>query len=90
MHGVVRESTVCLMGHERRQTLALIDALACRELCARAPLMYAPHLQMQQMQAVQAVQPVQHYYVCVCAACAPVCAACVAYCECCRPRACPA
>lgn len=29
---VVHESTVCLMGHERRQTLALISALALRTL----------------------------------------------------------
>lgn len=30
---VVEESTVCLMGHERRQTLSLIDTLACHVLC---------------------------------------------------------
>ncbi|XP_046875607.1 terminal nucleotidyltransferase 5Bb [Hypomesus transpacificus] len=30
LRGVVDESTVCLMGHERRQTLALISALALR------------------------------------------------------------
>lgn len=28
LHGVVEESTVCLMGHERRQTLQLIKSLA--------------------------------------------------------------
>ncbi|KAG5858085.1 terminal nucleotidyltransferase 5ba [Anguilla rostrata] len=32
LHRVVNESTVCLMGHERRQTLALISALALRVL----------------------------------------------------------
>ncbi|XP_076846293.1 terminal nucleotidyltransferase 5Ab [Brachyhypopomus gauderio] len=32
LHGVVRESTVCLMGHERRQALGLITALAVRAL----------------------------------------------------------
>ncbi|XP_046897532.1 terminal nucleotidyltransferase 5ba [Hypomesus transpacificus] len=32
LHGVVNESTVCLMGHERRQTLGLISALALRAL----------------------------------------------------------
>ncbi|XP_045518486.1 terminal nucleotidyltransferase 5C-like isoform X1 [Pieris brassicae] len=77
LHGVVRESTVCLMGHERRQTLALIEALACRELCARAVLL------------PQMVVP--QYYVCVCACAA--CAACATYapcCECCRPQLCPA
>ncbi|GFR24864.1 terminal nucleotidyltransferase 5C [Trichonephila clavata] len=30
LHRVVDESTVCLMGHERRQSLALIEELACR------------------------------------------------------------
>lgn len=68
LHGVVRESTVCLMGHERRQTLSLIEAMACRELCAsRAPppVMLAP----------------PQYYVCVPCACTcacPACAPCVA------------
>lgn len=28
LHDVVEESTVCLMGHERRQTLQLIESLA--------------------------------------------------------------
>ncbi|KPP61559.1 hypothetical protein Z043_120327 [Scleropages formosus] len=32
LHRVVNESTVCLMGHERRQTLGLISALALRVL----------------------------------------------------------
>lgn len=32
LHNVVAESTVCLMGHERRQTLALIDELAYQVL----------------------------------------------------------
>jgi len=32
LHGVVDESTVCLMGHERRQTLHLISMLALRAL----------------------------------------------------------
>ena len=30
LYNVVDESTVCLMGHERRQTLSLIDELACQ------------------------------------------------------------
>lgn len=33
LHSVVEESTVCLMGHERRQTLALIENLAYQMLC---------------------------------------------------------
>lgn len=32
LYSVVEESTVCLMGHERRQTLALIESLACQVL----------------------------------------------------------
>ncbi|KPP66887.1 protein FAM46A-like [Scleropages formosus] len=32
LHGVVNESTVCLMGHERRQTLSLIAMLALQVL----------------------------------------------------------
>jgi hypothetical protein len=30
LYQVVDESTVCLMGHERRQTLALIQDLSCQ------------------------------------------------------------
>lgn len=33
LHDVVEESTVCLMGHERRQTLQLIQSLAWQVLC---------------------------------------------------------
>lgn len=33
LHEVVEQSTVCLMGHERRQTLSLINALAMQVLC---------------------------------------------------------
>lgn len=33
LHSVVEESTVCLMGHERRQTLNLIEDLACQVFC---------------------------------------------------------
>lgn len=32
LQNVVSDSTVCLMGHERRQTLSLIESLACREM----------------------------------------------------------
>ncbi|XP_034945859.1 terminal nucleotidyltransferase 5C [Chelonus insularis] len=35
LHSVVEESTVCLMGHERRQTLALIENLAFQVLCQK-------------------------------------------------------
>uniref|UniRef100_A0A1B0DD62 polynucleotide adenylyltransferase n=2 Tax=Phlebotomus papatasi TaxID=29031 RepID=A0A1B0DD62_PHLPP len=33
LHEVVETSTVCLMGHERRQTLLLIESLAMQVLC---------------------------------------------------------
>ncbi|KAI1901703.1 hypothetical protein AGOR_G00037120 [Albula goreensis] len=38
LHRVVNESTVCLMGHERRQTLGLISALALRALAEQNAL----------------------------------------------------
>ncbi|KAG7457797.1 hypothetical protein MATL_G00231150 [Megalops atlanticus] len=38
LHRVVSESTVCLMAHERRQTLALISALALRALAEQNAL----------------------------------------------------
>ncbi|KAJ8386298.1 hypothetical protein AAFF_G00174940 [Aldrovandia affinis] len=38
LHRVVNESTVCLMGHERRQTLGLISALALRVLAEQNTL----------------------------------------------------
>lgn len=44
LHSVVRDSTVCLMGHERRQTLALIEALACREMAMLSPQPAPPAL----------------------------------------------
>ncbi|KAL0882672.1 hypothetical protein ABMA27_001101 [Loxostege sticticalis] len=86
LHGVVRESTVCLMGHERRQTLALIEALACRELCARAALVVPGYV----LGVCGVCAP--------CAACAacPACAAAAAAaavqpcCDCYRPALCPA
>ncbi|XP_064473269.1 terminal nucleotidyltransferase 5B-like [Ornithodoros turicata] len=41
LHRVVDESTVCLMGHERRQTLLLIRDLAARCLLTMAPQLEA-------------------------------------------------
>lgn len=43
LHNVVEESTVCLMGHERRQTLALIEELACRVLCEEQQKLLTQH-----------------------------------------------
>ncbi|XP_046996470.1 terminal nucleotidyltransferase 5C [Schistocerca americana] len=45
LHSVVEESTVCLMGHERRQTLALIEELAYRVLFAEQSRLLAAHHQ---------------------------------------------
>lgn len=77
---------MCLMGHERRQTLALIEALACRELCARAALVVPGYV----LGVCGVCAP--------CAACAacPACAAAAAAaaaqpcCDCYRPALCPA
>ncbi|CAB3375216.1 Hypothetical predicted protein [Cloeon dipterum] len=41
LYSVVNESTVCLMGHERRQTLALIEELA-RQVMAPPVIYYQP------------------------------------------------
>ena len=41
LHKVVDESTVCLMGHERRQTLNLIDELACQVFYSDQQLLYS-------------------------------------------------
>lgn len=41
LHRVVDESTVCLMGHERRQTLTLIDELACQVFYSEQQRLYA-------------------------------------------------
>ncbi|XP_014246627.1 putative nucleotidyltransferase FAM46C isoform X2 [Cimex lectularius] len=43
LHSVVEESTVCLMGHERRQTLCLIEDLACQVLCNEQSRYLAQH-----------------------------------------------
>ena len=41
LHKVVDESTVCLMGHERRQTLNLIEELACQVFYTDQQLLYS-------------------------------------------------
>nr|CAD7438696.1 unnamed protein product [Timema bartmani] len=43
LHEVVEESTVCLMGHERRQTLSLIEELAYHVLCQEQQRLLAKH-----------------------------------------------
>ena len=43
LHSVVEESTVCLMGHERRQTLSLIEELAYLVLCQEQQRLLSQH-----------------------------------------------
>lgn len=43
LHNVVNESTVCLMGHERRQTLTLIASLAIQVLAEQNPVPAIPN-----------------------------------------------
>ncbi|XP_017773951.1 PREDICTED: protein FAM46C [Nicrophorus vespilloides] len=51
LHDVVEESTVCLMGHERRQTLTLINNLAWQVLCQQdQQRLMSQHQQQQQPQ----------------------------------------
>lgn len=52
---VVETSTVCLMGHERRQTLLLIQSLAMQVLC-REQQKHQAHHQSQQQQSIQQQQ----------------------------------
>ena len=47
LYGVVDESTICLMGHERRQTLNLIQQLAQRVLLAQEQRAYHKQLAIQ-------------------------------------------
>lgn len=47
LHKVVDESTVCLMGHERRQTLNLIDDLACQVFFTEQQMLYNKQHQLQ-------------------------------------------
>lgn len=52
LHDVVESSTVCLMGHERRQTLSLIENLALQVSCRERQKMQhslQPHHQQQLM-----------------------------------------
>ncbi|XP_075440754.1 terminal nucleotidyltransferase 5B [Ascaphus truei] len=44
LHRVVNESTVCLMGHERRQTLSLIASLAVRVMSEQSLLSTIPNI----------------------------------------------
>ena len=48
LSSVVDESTICLMGHERRQTLNLIQQMACQVLMEQETKAHNKQLQMQQ------------------------------------------
>lgn len=55
LHDVVETSTVCLMGHERRQTLLLIETLAMQAY-------YREQQKQQQLQMEQHQQQQQHHH----------------------------
>ncbi|XP_073848653.1 terminal nucleotidyltransferase 5C isoform X2 [Musca autumnalis] len=57
---VVENSTVCLMGHERRQTLMLIQSLAAQVLYKEQQKQVQEHQQYQQQQAINDHQQQQH------------------------------
>ena len=48
LYSVVDDSTICLMGHERRQTLNLIQQMACQAFMEQEQKAHNKHLQMQQ------------------------------------------
>lgn len=74
LHEVVENSTVCLMGHERRQTLSLIEHLAVQVSCRERqkmqslqpqPIMLSPspqHHSQQQQQTSQSHHQHQHQH----------------------------
>ena len=53
LYSVVDESTICLMGHERRQTLALIHQMAQRSLAEQEQRAYTKQIQMYQFDRQQ-------------------------------------
>ncbi|XP_043847049.1 terminal nucleotidyltransferase 5B [Dromiciops gliroides] len=66
LHRVVNESTVCLMGHERRQTLDLIATLALRALAEQglvAGTTLAWHYQPTSYPGSDGATPTLNYYV---------------------------
>ncbi|XP_018403981.1 PREDICTED: protein FAM46C isoform X1 [Cyphomyrmex costatus] len=62
LHSVVEESTVCLMGHERRQTLALIQNLAYQVLCQEQQQRLTSHQQAPQGPPATYVYANGYYY----------------------------
>jgi hypothetical protein len=62
LHSVVEESTVCLMGHERRQTLSLIQNLAYQVLCQEQQQRLTNHQQAPQGPPATYVYANGYYY----------------------------
>lgn len=62
LYRVVDESTICLMGHERRQTLNLIHQLACQVLLAQEQRAHNKYLEMQQFDQLNSLTIDQVYY----------------------------
>lgn len=62
LYRVVDESTICLMGHERRQTLNLIHQLACQVLMEQEQRAHNKYLAMQQFDHLNGLTIDQVYY----------------------------
>ncbi|KAL4232672.1 Terminal nucleotidyltransferase 5A [Mactra antiquata] len=62
LYHVVDESTICLMGHERRQTLNLIQQLACQVLMEQEQKVQSKYLEMQQFDQLNGLTIDQVYY----------------------------
>lgn len=62
LYRVVDESTICLMGHERRQTLNLIHQLACQVLYDQQQRAQTKYMEMQQFDQLNNLIIDQVYY----------------------------
>jgi len=62
LYRVVDESTICLMGHERRQTLNLIQQLACQVLIMQEQKAHSKYLELQQFDQLNGLTIDQVYY----------------------------
>ena len=62
LYRVVDESTICLMGHERRQTLNLIHQLACQVLLEQEQKAHNKYLEMQQFDVLNGLTIDQVFY----------------------------
>lgn len=62
LYRVVDESTICLMNHERRQTLNLIQQLACQVLIEQEQRAHTKYLEMQQFDQLNGLTIDQVYY----------------------------